>query len=281
MESGSLTSPKPPRRLTLVRFWLPARRAIPGLLAAALAGAGPTAARGEAEAAAGPVGVQAAEPADAEAWLRRLERLAAGRGGLDARLRYTTVQGLLGDAQTRYGRLRLAHGGPEAPDRFRIELDGEVVDGTLRRLDRVLVWDGRTLLDADGLRCEASVRRIDDPDELTGTLPIPMRVDADALLARFEVALAEPDAGAEADADDAPVHLKLRPREDSDGEPLDVWFDRESGLPLRGRSGREGGDTRTVDVVEPRAVDAFDAALFETRPPDGGGWRIGEAPTDR
>ena len=231
----------------------------------------------------------AAAPADAEGWLHRLETLASGRAGFDARLRYTTVQGLLDDEQVRFGRLRLAHGvaggagsgdaGDDpaaAADRFRIDLTGEVVDAALRPLDRRLVWDGRRLLDADADRREASVRAFDDPSELTATLPIPMRVDADELLARYEVTLVPgvEEAGDEEAGDG--IHLRLADRADPDADPLEVWFDAQSGLPLRGRSGRPGGDTRTVDLVEAAAVDGFEPGLFDTAPPAGPGWRVQE-----
>ena len=220
------------------------------------------------------------EPTTAEGWLHRLEALARERGGLDARLRYTTVQGLLDDEQVRYGRLRQASDPPDASgggtphaDRFRIDLDGEVVDGTLRRLDRTLVWDGERLLDADALSRRVSVRTLEDQAELAETLPIPMRVDAHALLERYDAELlaAEPD--------DPPgsVHLRLRERDAADADPLEVWFDRTTGLPLRGRSGRSGGDTQTVDLVDPEGVAAFEPGLFDTAPPTGPGWTV-EAP---
>ncbi len=228
----------------------------------------------------------AVAPADGEGWLHRLESLAGDRAGLDARLRYTTVQGLLEDEQVRFGRLRLAHGGAgaggvdesaDAPDRFRIDLDGEVVDATLRPLDRRLVWDGHRLLDADADRREASVRVFDDPGDLTATLPIPMRVEAEALLARYEVTQVPADEEEPGDAHG--IHLRLVDRADPEADPLEVWFDGETGLPLRGRSGRPGGDTRTVDLVEASAVDGFEPGLFDTAPPSGAGWRV-QAPAE-
>lgn len=223
---------------------------------------------------------EAAQPADAEGWLRRLEALAQERGGLDARLRYTTVQGLLADEQVRFGRLRqetggVADDGAPRPARFRIDLDGEVVDGTLRPLDRTLTWDGEVLLDADGARKEAKLRRLDGEQELTRTLPIPLRVDADALLARYEVELV--DADPVLDPPGPSVHLRLRPKRDAEAEPaeaLDAWFSATSGLPLRGRSGRPGGDTQSVDLVDPAPVDAFAPGLFATDPPAAAGWRV-------
>lgn len=224
-----------------------------------------------------------ASPTDAQGWLHRLERLARDRQGLDARLRYTTVQGLLNDEQVRYGRLRVSHTGEtevapgsEAADRFRIDLDGEAVDGTLRKLQRRLVWDGQRLLDADALRREASVRLISGEDELAETLPIPMRVDAEDLLRRYEVTLLPVDETDTTLAGPA-VRLRLTQLDDPAADPLEVWFHAETGLPLRGRSGRPGGDTRSVDLVNPQAVDGFDESLFKTDPPRGNGWRVQEA----
>ena len=233
-------------------------------------------------------GTPAEDPGgDAEAWLHRLEALARGRGGLDSRLRYTTVQGLLADEQVRFGRLRqetggVAEDGTPLPDRFRIDLDGEVVDGTLRPLQRTLVWDGQVLLDADAARKEAKLRRLDGEEELARTLPIPLRVDAHRLLERYEVSVVGPDPAH--DPPGSSVHLRLRPRGDAPPDappdtrpkapPLDAWFSTASGLPLRGRSGRPGGDTQAVDLVDPAPVEGFEPGLFATDPPVEAGWRV-------
>ncbi|BAM03668.1 hypothetical protein PSMK_15090 [Phycisphaera mikurensis NBRC 102666] len=241
-----------------------------------------------------PAAAEAAADAEASAagWLHRLEAAARGRGGLDARLRYTTVQGLLGDAQVRFGRLRQASdpAGGVAVDRFRIDLDGEAVDGTLRELDRSLIWDGQRLLDVDrGLR-RVRLREVGGGEDLTRTLPIPLRVDAAELQRLYRVELVD-DADAPAEslppalpgadpAADPPVHLRLFPREArEDGrpaDPLDVWFDPATGLPLRGATGRDGGDTQAVDLLRPAAVDGFEPGLFDTTPPAGPGWSVAD-----
>ena len=224
-----------------------------------------------------PVGQEAASPA--ETWLEKIEQRATDIHTLTANLRYDNNQLLLGDEQRRFGKLEYEAG---PPPRFAIHFDRKMVDGHWTEPDLWYLYDGRWLLKRDHENKTAvRYQLIPDDEEAGGEMelgegpfPIPLNLKKDKVLAKFDVEVVEP-------AEDGPensVHLKLTPREDheTDLTQIDLWFDRESLLPVS-VSSLDDSETQTVVRLTEVQVNAdLPDQAFDTALPRDLGWQTDE-----
>ena len=119
-----------------------------------------------------------------------------------------------------------------------------------------------------------------------GPFPLPLDLNKDRVLSRFEVTLvdaAEDDPAAGKQASDAgSFHLQLVPREgvEIDAEQIDLWFDRETLLPLRAVTLQDDGDTTTLDLFANDPDAEIRPGTFDTALPEDGNWETQVVPLD-
>jgi hypothetical protein len=229
-------------------------------------------------------GAAATEPAEpdtspAEAWLARIEQRADDIESLTAKLRYDNNQLLLGDEQRRFGTLTYEAGPPR---RFRIHFDRKIVDGFMSRPDLYYIYDGRWLLKRDhenktAVRYQLVADDEEVADEMDlgdGPFPLPLNLKKDRVIKRFEADVIDP---AEDDPENS-VHLRLIPREDHQTEltQIDLWFDRDSALPLAVSSLDESETQTVVQLNETVISPELAGETFDTSLPDEPGWQTDE-----
>ncbi len=232
----------------------------------------------------------AADPDTADAWLERLEIDAERLDTLKARVRMTSLQGLLDDKTVRFGDLWYAAGADgeageeDAPARFAVRFDRIVLDGQMQAAEQAYVFDGRWLLDRNGREKTATRRELASADAAAltqgeGPFPIPLNLNRDRVKDRFDVELVPPG---EEDPEEGGVHLRLVPREgvEMDAVRVDLWFDRATGQPLRAATVQDDGDETIVDMFEREAGAAVPAGTFDTSLPGSGGWDTQTVPLD-
>lgn len=234
--------------------------------------------------------------AAAERLLEQIEQAAAQMQTLRARIRYTRVQGLLGDEQQRFGDFFYAAAvepttdDPDAavPARFAVKLDGLVMDDVLRTIDQWFIYDGRWLLernhdDKTATRRELRPEGAEDDDRIaldSSSIPIPLQLKKDEVLAEYHATRLEDDTL----GDWTLHHLRLTPKRDADDpnedgpEPLDLWFDSET-LLLTKVVTSDGGDAIELlfapTEMQPNAEIA--PGTFDTALPDrNDGWSVQE-----
>jgi len=230
---------------------------------------------------------------------------------LQAKVVYTTEQGLLGDSQTRIGEVtyqataheprgdaaRSAASEPaeDAADptrdrtiRFHVHFTHLAMGRGLREHDRKYIFDGTWLAEVHVEQKQFIRNQVVAPGEPydplalgEGPFPLPLGQERQRVMAMFEVTRRDTD------SDDV-IHLRLDPKTDPrTGEPfsefdrVDLWYDAGSLLPTKVVTREGKGADATVTTVELRevAVDQLDAdragQLFDTTPPDRGtGWEV-------
>lgn len=221
---------------------------------------------------------ETAEPT-AEDWLQRIERRAADINTITAKLRYDNNQLLLGDEQRRFGTLAYQAG---PPPRFNIHFDKKLVDSHWSQPDLYYVYDGRWLLKRDHENKTAVRYQLVPDDEEAGRemelgegpFPIPLNLKKDKVLARFTVEIVEP-----ADEDpESSVHLKLTPRQDheTDLTRIDLWFDRDTVLPVSVSSVDDSQTQTVVRLTETQVNSELPGQTFDTALPTGPDWQTDE-----
>ncbi len=230
----------------------------------------------------------ATQPADATSpaasdWLDRIQQKSSQIKSLQADLRYDRNQGLVGDKQRRFGSL-VFQAGP--PKKYAIHFDRLLVDGRLDKQDRWYIFDGQWLVERLDAEKQFIKRQIvapgapaDKADPLDlgeGPFALPITAKKDRILQRFSVAVID----AEKDDPVNSVHLKLTPRENfkSDYTQIDMWYDRESLLPVRVRTLDESENETVILMTKPRVNEPVDDKVFDTGEPKGDGWRIDTTP---
>ena len=230
---------------------------------------------------------------DADRWLSRLESLAADITTLESVVRMTSRVDLLDEVTVRFGRLHYAADDPPQPVRFAVRFDKLRVDDVIEPIDQAYVFDGRWLLDLDAQDRQATRRELVPADGdaaevmAQGPFPLPLNLQRDRVLQRFEVTLAPPadgdpepyrpvegpDAGTAPPqaAEPAVLHLVLTPRPgiDFDGQRLDLWFDTATALPLRSVTLQEDGDTTQIDFFRLTPHADLPDGVFDTAFPEG------------
>lgn len=220
----------------------------------------------------------------AEQWLARIEQRADAIETLRADLQYERVTGLLGDRQIRAGELHYV----AEPTRFAVHFDRVVIDDRLREQDRWYIFDGRWLAERQEDK-QVFIRRDLAPQgkqdakgeqmlEMTGgPFLLPLDLEKEQVLERFEVSLVPTEQARDEDDRLAnTIHLRLTPRPHVNAQQtrLDVWYDRETALPVRVRGQERGKDHWTLDLMRTETGIEIDPSLFDTRPPDEPGWQV-------
>ena len=227
--------------------------------------------------------------AAAHRWLGRIEQRAGQIDTLRAKLRYERTQGLLGDSQVRFGTLAYSAGPPK---HFAIHFDRLVVNRQLEQRDKWFIFDGRWLAERDHRR-NMFVRRELVPagergDQMLelggGPFIIPLDLERKQVLERFNVRRIHADAkanNADADGDTGDeqpdtVHLRLTPRPNVDvkQKQLDVWYDKQTVLPVKVAGREKGQDSWTVRLMDVETGIELDDDVFNTQPPEGDDWQI-------
>jgi len=214
-------------------------------------------------------------------WLTQIERKTEQVHALRAKVVYIREQGVLGDVQHRYGFL-VYQAGP--PAKFAISFDRIAVSGAVRPMDKTYVFDGRYMAERDGdekiySRWEL-VREGEEADLLAlgeGPFALPLNLKKDAVLERFDVELLD-------DGENKPVHLGLTPKPGAAMEVtrIELWFDRQTLLPVGARSINEESENVTHIRLTDAAVnpDDLNDSAFDTAAPQEAGWQINETPLE-
>ena len=221
---------------------------------------------------------------DTDAWLDRIEQRAATIKTLHAKLRYDRTQQLVGDRQRRFGNL-VYDAGP--PGKFAVHFDRLLVDRRLDRDDRRYIFDGQWMVERYEQEKIFIKRQIAPPPDTQthdkqpqtdplalgdGPFVLPLTFDKAQLLKRFDVMLILP-------TDDDPsqsVHLHLTPKHSHDNRftELDLWYDRETLLPVRARTIDDSENESVIDLTDVRVNEPIDPAVLDTTPPTTDDWRV-------
>lgn len=234
----------------------------------------------------GPVVVEPVE-LTAEGWLAVLEASASETQSLAARVRMTKVIDLLEEETMRWGELRYAAADQDhASMRFAVRFERIKLD-KIEKIDQSYIYDGRWLLDMDAKDKTATrrelVREGEEADLELGDGPflLPLNLRKDRVLQKFEVELIDAADG-DPESDAGTFHLRLipKPAAGTDAQRIDLWFDRDTLLPLRAATLEADDDQTIVDLfkLEPNAKMADDT--FETALPTGSGWELQVVPLD-
>lgn len=223
-------------------------------------------------------------------WLDKIEQQSDQVHSLAAGVRYDRIQGLLGDRQRRFGTLVYVKG---PPAKFAVHIDRLLVDQRLEQEHRWYIFDGVWLVERYEDQQIFIKRRVTPPvddsgesvsdvdapvhrrDPLAfgeGPFPLPLNQGKAALLKRFVVTLA-PDT----DSDPAgSVHLHLVPLAGRRGElvEVDLWYDRETLLPVRVRTLDDSENETVVNLKETRINGEVDESTIDTTEPTARGWRV-------
>ncbi len=219
---------------------------------------------------------------DLDQLLDRIEARAEAIRTLHARLRYTTVQGLLGDEQIRFGELWYAaprsfpQDGPAATaERLAVHLQRENIDGRIVPANQWLIFDGDWFLDRDESTRRATrrgLRPLDDAaDNPAAALPVPIRLNRAQAQQTYDITQRD-DADRPGDAP-AGITLDFKPKPGVDAQAVCITFDPDSLLPVDIRFGDPDGDLTVFRLVETQPnPDGLERDLFDTALPTQPGW---------
>ena len=153
--------------------------------------------------------------------------------------------------------------------------------------DLYYIYDGRWLLKRDH-ESKTAVRYqlVADDEEVSdqmdlgeGPFPLPLNLKKDKVLAKFNAEVISPsDEDPELIRTEDSVHLRLTPLEDNDTDlrVIDLWFDRESMLPLAVSSMDESETQTAVFLLETKPNPELDNQTFDTALPSEPGWQTDE-----
>lgn len=219
------------------------------------------------------IGVQVEPPEKAaEVWLEKIETTARDTKTLQAKVRWDRIQGLVGDEQRRFGRVVYVAG---PPSKFAVHFDRLLLDGgRVEQQDRWWIFDGQWLVERLGDKKQYFKRQIAPPQdqvkdplaEGAGPFPIPLKADKAELLRRFDVRVVEPAEGDPANT----VHLSLKPRDPAQVEysVIELWYDRDTLLPVRARTVKDASrDEQVFHLNDVKLNEPVDEAQIDTRAP--------------
>jgi len=225
----------------------------------------------------------ASQPDDADAWLSRIEQRADRIDTVEARIRYDRIKGLLGSRVRRFGTLKYKAG---PPAKFAIHFDRILEGRRADPIDRTYIFDGRWLAEKRNdeklfIRRELVPAGEEDKrllDMENQPFVLPLDQDKAYVLERFHVKvvpLADPP-----DRLKNTLHLRLSPKPDKNINlnRVDLWYDRDSLLPRRAVTRKDGAkdapDKSVIDLLTiSEDVDIVEGA-FNTTPPSGPEWKV-------
>lgn len=236
-------------------------------------------------------------------WLDELEARGGRIESLQADVIYQKFNPLLSDRQTRIGEIDYLAADPESgrSAKFAVHFEQLIINDALRDQNLDWVFDGAWLVEKqvkpDGRKLFLKRRivppgEVFDPLRIDGPFPIPIGQERERVLARFDVQIIEPDEENNSfphDLDQPPLHLRLTPRFGEPGtgdresfEQVDLWFDRETLLPLRVHAVDDSEVETTVTLTETKVNGLSEAEIAErfdtSTPPPGSGWEVEVTP---
>jgi hypothetical protein len=226
----------------------------------------------------------APSPMAVDVLLSRIESVALTIESMNAVVRFDRVQVLQGDEQRRFGTMVYVAG---PPARVRVHFDRMIVDGVPRPLNQQWIFDGVWLVERNEEQKQFFKRQIVPPDADPaqadplsigeGPFSLPLNAKKDLINERFVVTLIPR-------AEDDPAntfHLQLVPREgvDTEYEQVDLWYGRDSFLPVRGLATHKGsGDEDVFTLLRAQLNTEVNPAIFDTSVPRGPGWDVHVTP---
>jgi outer membrane lipoprotein-sorting protein len=212
-------------------------------------------------------------------WLTRIGNRADELKTLQARLRIEQIVGIVGDVQARFGSFSYDAG---PPGRFALHIDRLVVDERPEDKDHWFIFDGDWLVERDNHAKLFNKRQVRNPNDETaavdplasgeGPFVLPLRFDKDRLMQRFDVSLIAPQDEATANA----VGIRLTPREGVrvDVTQVDLWYSRETALPVEIHTKSDGNSERRIFLLRQRVDEKIDDKVFNVKEPADRGWRV-------
>lgn len=195
-----------------------------------------------------------------------------------AAIRYTKEQGLIGDVQIRRGRVLAVRDPGSGRLKFAVKFNQHILGSSVHERAQDFIFDGFWLVERDNTERSFVKRQIVDPAApadafdpfaIDGPFPLPVGQNRAAVLARFDAELLE--SAAEGRLQNA-WHLKLTPKspkaQDETLERVDLWYDRDTRLPIKAILVESGGDEiSTVELATIERNAAVEEAIFDTTPP--------------
>ncbi len=226
--------------------------------------------------------------------LDRLERADDDLRDFQARITYYKWDAILKRREIRDG--EVLYENRDGSKRFAILITRVIVQGRARNQRKTYIFDASWLVEIDHDTKMFIKRQIVppgrqfDPVKLgEGPFPLPLGQPADEVLARFEVALLDHSRDERlaawlknADA----LGLLLTPRagaaDPGDFTAVELFYDRDTLLPLGVHAVNANGDTKTVRLRNGRSNKGIDPARLDIDEPDArDGWRIDVQPWQR
>jgi len=209
---------------------------------------------------------------------------AASFTSLTSKITYVRVDPILQRKETRMGRvlLRTVDGNKR---------DAAILFDTLiigRRKEQKLkhyIFSGRWMAEVDHSNKQFIKRELLSPDEKdidpfelgNGPVPLPIGQSKESVLKQFSVTkISKPTEGLLSKLDDAVVGLHLVPREKSDWEYIDLFYDPETWMPVGVLTIEEDGTKRISRLYDMKTDELTDedAALLSIQTPDPKEWSI-------
>jgi hypothetical protein len=224
--------------------------------------------------------------------LQSIEQAGSQLHAFTADVAYRKDDTLLGGGELRTGSMVYERGpdqGPRLAIRFEYRVD--LGDMARRRETKRLVFDRGWLVESDESQRQFIKRQLvkpgdsADPMRLGGPFPLPIGQKRDDVLQRFVVTEIEGESDSFAVAKDASVlGLRLVPRagtaESKDWAHIDIWYDRETWLPVGVRAVEDNGDMRRIRLTaltpHEKLPEAAAAQLSIETP--GEGWSVDVQP---
>ncbi|MFW5653287.1 MAG: LolA family protein [Planctomycetota bacterium] len=230
---------------------------------------------------------------DADDLLRALEAADRDLRSFTASIRFTKEQGLIGDVQVRRGRVLSMRDSETKRQMFAVKFDRQILGDAVYERSQDFIFDGIWLVERNNEEKSFVKRQIVDvndesgfdPFAIDGPFPLPIGQNRETVLRRFHAELLpSPREGRLQDT----WHLQLIPRnpeaEEENFEQIDLWYDRETLLPLKGvLVESEGDEISTVELASIARNAAVEPSVFDTNPPTiqerrNEGWSVSIVP---
>ncbi len=201
--------------------------------------------------------VDANEPKSPGEWLDRLEQQAGSLKAFTAKVLYQHFDDLLGRRETRTGNIIYKVDETTRNTSFAVLFERIVVGNRAENRAKHYIFADRWLVEIDHEAKQFIKREVVPPGEELdplklgeGPIPLPIRQSREDVEERFEVSLVELPEEPPLNILKNVVGLRLVPKENTpeakDFERVDVFYDRENGLPLGIIAIEKNGDEKTV-----------------------------------
>jgi hypothetical protein len=221
---------------------------------------------------------------------------------LNGEVRFTTIQALEGDIQTRHGWLYLRTDHAADHRDYAVQFDQLIVDQRLQQIDEQYSFDGQWFIERLPLEKQYNKRQLVpdgerlDPMELMREAPfwVSLGRDTDRVLASYDSELLPADDGL-IDNEDFPelaglaqlvdgcTQLKLTPKPgtvlEDDWDHVRIWVNSDSLLPRLYIKAEWTGNVQIVELFQVKTNEPIAGEVFSVETPDSrSGWNIQIAP---